>query len=132
MQILTFLSIYLTLGSTTTAAAAVAATKPKATNTSTSSYSYLLQTHVINGGRSDFDGLYVQSYHTGAGTSDATLGKSKDIAVRGELYNGTQYFDIGDFPWSFSLPQPTTYDGMLMLLLLDYDYDVPYHPHYRG
>lgn len=126
MQLLSFLSICLTLSSTSAAAAA----KPKATSTPASSYSYLLQTHVINGGRSDFDGLYVQSYHTGAGTSDATLGKNKDIAVRGELYNGTQYFDIGSFPWSFSLPQPTTYDGML-ILLLDHDYDVPYHPHSR-
>lgn len=131
MQLLTFLSIGLAAATT---AAAAAAPKPKDTNTpSTSSYSYLLQTHVINGGRSDFDGLYVQSYHTGAGTSDATLGKNKDVAVRGELYNGTQFFDIGDFPWSFSLPQPTTYDGMLNLLLhYDYDVTIPFHPHYRG
>ena len=112
MQLLTFLSICLTLGATTTTAAAVAAAKPEATNTPTSSYSYLLETHVVDGGRPDFDGLYVQSYHTGAGLSDATLGRSKDVAVRGELYNGTQYFDFGEFPWTFFLPSGTTYDGM--------------------
>ena len=110
MQLLNFFSVCLALGST----ASAAAPKPKSTKTSNSTYSYLLQTHVIKGGRSDFNGLYVQSYHTGAGTSDATLGKNKDVAVRGELKDGTQYFEIGEFPWSFNLPQPITYDGILI------------------
>lgn len=112
MQLLNFLSVCLALGSTASAAAAA---KPKSTKTSTSSYSYLLQTHVINGGRKDFDGLYVESYHTGAGTSDATLGRNKDLAVRGELKDGSQYFEIGNFPWTFNLPQAISYDGMLII-----------------
>lgn len=112
MQLLSFLSTYLALASTTTIAAAAAA-KPKSTKTSTSSYSYLLQTHVINGGRKDFDGLYVQAYHTGAGLNDVTLGKGKNSGVRGQLSKGTQYFDLGDYPATFFLPEDITYDGML-------------------
>lgn len=111
MQLLTFLSICLTLGSTASTAAAAAVAKRDYTQTSTSSSSYLLRTKVINGGRADFDGLYVNSYHTFAGASDATLG-SKEQAVRGQLVNGTQYFDILEYPWTFELPQPITYNGM--------------------
>ena len=47
---------------------------------------------------------------TGAGLSDATLG-TKDHAVAGFLNGTVQQFNISSFPWSFFLPQPTSYDG---------------------
>ena len=93
---------------------------------------YYLKTKVLNGGSQDYDGLYVQSYHTGisflqpllhhegvdmltcsptgAGLSDATLG-TKDHAVAGFLNGTVQQFNLSSFPWSFFLPQPTSYDG---------------------
>ena len=110
MQLLTFLSICLTLGSTaTTTAAAAAVAKREDTKTTTSPSSYLLQTKVINGGRADFDGLYVEGWHTFAGASDATL-SNKGHALRAQLINGTQYFDFaetGGSPWTFDLPEPS-------------------------
>lgn len=110
MQLLTFLSICLTLG--TTAIATPAASYYKPSTITTSIHSYLLQTRVINGGPKEFDGLYLESYHTGAGTNDVTFGKDKSIARRGELINGTQFFDQPNFPETLLLGGGTTYDGM--------------------
>lgn len=114
MQLLTFLSICLTLGINVNATPTAATPPPKPSNTATSSYSYLLQTHVVCGGPKEFDGLYVQSYHTGAGTNDVALGKSPDSARRGQLDQGVQYFNGSGFPETFSLFGGTSYDGRFM------------------
>ena len=110
-QLLTFLSICLTLG---TSAIASRAASPKPANTTSSSYSYLLQTHVVHDGAKEFDSLYVQSYHTGAGLNDVALTKSKDRARRGQLLNGVQYFNGSGFPETFFLPYGISYDGMFL------------------
>ena len=108
MHLFTFFWVCLTLSITSIATPA----SPKSTKVTTTSYSYLLQTHVLHGGRKDFDGLYVTASHTGAGTNAAILVKNKNAAVRGQLYKGAQYFDLGDYPSTFDLPDATTYDGM--------------------
>lgn len=54
---------------------------------------YYLRTKVVNGAHKDTGtnktGLYVYSYHTGAGLGDAALSSNKSIAWQGYL-NGTQ------------------------------------------
>lgn len=114
MKLFTVLSACLALGSTVTTAAAAAAAKPNSKVTSTS-YSYLLRSHVINGGRKDFEGLYLQGYHTGAGLNDVVLVKqSQSIGsvARGELVNGSQFFDFGDYPATLTMAGGFSYDGM--------------------
>ncbi|KAL8792085.1 MAG: hypothetical protein Q9195_005340 [Heterodermia aff. obscurata] len=71
---------------------------------------FRLKTKVINGGDNNLENLYVDSYHTGAGTSDATLGYS-NTAVWGFLNGTVMQFNISTFPWSFLMPSDLTYDG---------------------
>jgi len=68
---------------------------------------YYLQTHVVNGGHrdcgSDKDGLWVYSFHTGAGLGDAALSSNKSWAWPAYLNASQQYFtyadnDIGGWP----------------------------------
>lgn len=70
---------------------------------------FLLKTQLING-YSRFDNLYVESYHTGAGLSDATLSNSTEYAAKGFL-NGTEWqFDLGnEFPWGLTMYGDTNY-----------------------
>ncbi|CAD6563581.1 MAG: hypothetical protein ASARMPRED_000070 [Alectoria sarmentosa] len=64
---------------------------------------YYLQTRVKDHGSSDKNGLYVSTYHTGAGFNDATLG-SIEIAAAGFLNETYQQFDLGDpFPWGMNI-----------------------------
>lgn len=70
----------------------------------------------------DKDGLYVSSYHTGAGENDATL-ESIDVASAGYLNGSNQQFDLGsEFPWGIGMVDYDFYAGMsfffLLLLLL--------------
>lgn len=61
----------------------------------------------------------MESWHTFAGASDATL-SNKGHARRAQLINGTQYFDLGEewgAPWTFDLPEPSG-DGMFFPLNL--------------
>lgn len=75
---------------------------------------YYLQTKVVNGDHKDTgsnkDGLWVASYHTGAGLGDAGLFSNKSDAWIGYL-NGTQQLftypnnDIG--PWPLAIVEST-------------------------
>ncbi|GAB7335683.1 hypothetical protein MBLNU13_g07993t1 [Cladosporium sp. NU13] len=70
-----------------------------------------------------FENLYVSSYHTGAGLSDATFVRNASIAAKGfldatntstaEAPNYFQEFDLGtEFPWSLKLAlSDTAYSG---------------------
>jgi hypothetical protein len=79
---------------------------------------YYLETKVVNGNHKDYGtnktGLFLYSYHTGAGLGDAALSSNKSIAWEGYL-NGTQQLfttagnNIGPWPLSVSFAQ---YTGM--------------------
>jgi len=80
------------------------------TGTITPPASYYLRTKVVNGAHKDTGsnktGLYVYSYHTGAGLGDAALSRNKTVAWQGHL-NGTQqlmtYSGNKDSPWPLSV-----------------------------
>ncbi|GAB7362297.1 hypothetical protein MBLNU230_g2315t1 [Neophaeotheca triangularis] len=94
----------------------------QATVNTTGTRTYYLRTCVRDGqeDKAQFDNLYLQSYHTGAGLGDATLSTSNSSeAAIGYLTplnitsdDGTplsqQNLDLGNpFPWTL-LPQPNT------------------------
>ncbi len=64
---------------------------------------FYLKTRTLAGEDACKNDLYVQSYHTGAGQSDAALGP-KDVAVTAIL-NGTslQFLFGTPFPWGLDL-----------------------------
>ncbi|KAI9762690.1 MAG: hypothetical protein M4579_000308 [Chaenotheca gracillima] len=62
----------------------------------TTSSNYYLKTHVTDGGDAKFDGLYLESYHTGAGFSDATFSSDNTNAIKGFLNDTRQVFDFGN------------------------------------
>ncbi|KAI9849513.1 MAG: hypothetical protein M1837_004133 [Sclerophora amabilis] len=86
---------------------------------------YYLKTKVWEGGNESLDNLYctsselsqpsiltrlttassVQSYHTGAGTSDATLGRNKSVSLQGRINDTHQEFPIPEssFPYGLSI-----------------------------
>jgi len=56
------------------------------------------------------EGLYVDSYHTGAGLSDAFLVSNRSSGIRGFLNGTVQEFALGNaFPWSMVLGYQATY-----------------------
>ena len=71
---------------------------------------YHLRTKAVNGAHKDCGsnktGLYLYSYHTGAGLGDATLSSNKSIAWQGYL-NGSQqlmtYSDNQIGPWPLAI-----------------------------
>jgi len=71
---------------------------------------YFLRTKVVNGNHKDTGsnktGLYLYSYHTGAGLGDAALSSNKSIAFQGYL-NGTQqlmtYNNNAIGPWPLAI-----------------------------
>lgn len=72
---------------------------------------YLLRTQLVNG-PTRFNDLYVESYHTGAGLSDATLSPSTEYAVKGFLNStSTEWqIDLGNpFPWGLIMYGDTNY-----------------------
>ena len=76
---------------------------------------FYLKTKVTNpeyGSAGSKDALYVSSYHTGAGLSDATLSREITVAAKAYLNGTTLGFDFGtDFPWGFSIGTDTNYAG---------------------
>jgi hypothetical protein len=63
---------------------------------------------------SDKNGLYVSSYHTGAGLSDAVLTSNKTHASRCFLNDTYMLFDFGpDVPWGMNMGEATNYAGKL-------------------
>lgn len=60
-----------------------------------------------------YNNLYVASYHTGAGLSDAFLQPNRTRAIRGFLNGTTQEFAFpgNNFPWSMVLAYEATYAG---------------------
>ena len=80
------------------------------TGTVTPPASYYLRTKIVNGAHKDSGsnktGLYVYSYHTGAGLGDAALTSNKTSAWFGHL-NGTQqvltYAGNKNGPWPLSV-----------------------------
>ena len=72
---------------------------------------YYLRTQV-KGPETDKNGLYVSSYHTGAGENDATL-ESIDVASVGYLNGSNQQFDLGTaFPWGVGIEVTDEYAGI--------------------
>lgn len=58
------------------------------------------------------DGLYIDSYHTGAGLSDATLSSDKSIAAEANLTNGCLLLNFRTtFPWGMYIDGDTNYAG---------------------
>ncbi|KAG7008578.1 hypothetical protein G7Y79_00005g017190 [Physcia stellaris] len=106
MQLTCYLPLILTLLATSSASFAHTPAVAKRQDELTP---FKLRTEVINGGDNNLAGLYVQSYHTGAGLSDATLG-SWDKAVWGILNDTVMQFNISSYPWSFFMGDDTTYD----------------------
>lgn len=78
---------------------ALASTAMAATNTTQEYYlKTALKPHQRN--KAAYDNLYLVSYHTGAGLSDATFDKNVSIASKGFLNNTAQEFDLGtEFPY---------------------------------
>jgi len=80
-----------------------------------SSKEFYLQTSVVNGTAdtgSSKEGLYVYSYHTGAGLSDAELTPNKSIADRGFLNSTNQEFQYNlsdSLIWGLVLASDSTY-----------------------
>ena len=83
MQLLTLLGLAASIASSV--AAPVAEAEAAAKN-------FYVQASVIKGNQ-EFDGMYVEGYHTGAGTNDATL--SKKAAFTAKLDNGHLIFNFG-------------------------------------
>jgi hypothetical protein len=100
---------------------AIASASPLNTRqtTTTPPARYYLETKVVNGNHKDYGtnktGLFLYSYHTGAGLGDAALSSNKSIAWEGYL-NGTQQLfttagnNVGPWPLSVSFAQ---YTGMV-------------------
>ncbi|KAI9813767.1 MAG: hypothetical protein M1827_003557 [Pycnora praestabilis] len=76
---------------------------------------YYLATHVVNGGPSKYDGLYIQAYHTGAGLNDVVLGTGppeNSYATIGYLNGTQQLFNMDSaFPFSLVLGGDENYAG---------------------
>jgi len=71
---------------------------------------YYLKTAVIDGGDSSKDGLYLHTYHTGAGLNDVVLSSSSDGSPKGFLNGTYQEFDLGgDFPWGLDVSGSSNY-----------------------
>ncbi|CAF9934776.1 MAG: hypothetical protein ALECFALPRED_006084 [Alectoria fallacina] len=117
LQALTFLltlpsALALTIPPVNATTSATIAPSPSTVNLTTNGTiapppRYHLQTRVKGPGNEDKNGLYVTSYHTGAGESDATLGPL-DIASVGFL-NGTYQqfvYDGEPFPWGMIMEDP--------------------------
>src|SRR5271156_596978 len=68
---------------------------------------YRLQTKIVNNknDKGTFKGqLWVSSYHTGAGLSDAVLIKNGSEAAKGYLNGTILQFDLGSaFPWYMAM-----------------------------
>jgi hypothetical protein len=71
---------------------------------------YYLRTKVVNGNHKDTGsnktGLYLYSYHTGAGLGDAALSSNKSIAFQGYLNGSMQlmtYDDNSIGPWPLAI-----------------------------
>jgi len=79
------------------------------------SQEYYLVTSVLDqsyGSSSSKDGLYVSSYHTGAGESDATLDSDVSVAAKGYLNGTYQIFDFNTtFPWGLYMGSDANYAG---------------------
>jgi len=71
---------------------------------------YYLQTKVLSGDATK-DGLYVQSYHTGAGLNDVVLTSDISGASKGFMNETYQEFALtgSDFPYGFTLADTEFY-----------------------
>jgi len=66
---------------------------------------YYLQTKVLSGD-STKGGLYVETYHTGAGESDATLTSNITVAAKGILNGTNQQFELYGTPYPYGFYNP--------------------------
>ncbi|KAI9725791.1 MAG: hypothetical protein M1834_009740 [Cirrosporium novae-zelandiae] len=118
----TSLLTILTLLLTSTSALPV---NPRTTTTNSTSLSYLKTTLLTSCTANTYcdtsphDNLYVSSYHTGAGESDATL--SSDHGVAGSLINETYWqFEIGEYQWGMNLEIQTFYTSWQPVSILTF------------